>query len=70
MFRPLPYTMYGNCRDKRLSLQVRMDRHLSKETGQKMALSSLRRASADPQRPFRGADHRSDGLTRPKLDYY
>ena len=22
MFRPLPYTMYGNCRDKRLSLQA------------------------------------------------
>jgi len=59
--------LYVNCRDKRLSLQVRKDLSPPRRNNQENEVSSPRQASADPQRPFRRSQSpRSDGLTLPE----
>jgi hypothetical protein len=59
--------LYVNCRDKRLSLQVRKDQLHPKRNHQENYISSPRRASTDPQRPFRRSQPpHSVGLTLPE----
>ncbi len=59
MFRPLPYTIYVNCRDKKVSVQARKDNFHPKEIIKSMRYRVSGRPSAEnPQRPFmRGACH-------------